>query len=167
MLDDRLSELFALPGVVDRVLRGGPRRAGRGRAEDHTRGVESVHQSVEALTLLAEAIGLGHEDVLEDHLRVEKGTLAHLAERLGEAEAFGAAPDNKGRDAAGAKRRVHGREDDVELGRSRIGDPGLAALQAVPPCCAHGSRLQGSGIGADVRLSHGDRGQWRRRPDER
>ena len=79
-----LPNCCALLGVVERVLGGCPCRTGRGRAEDRARGVEGVHQAVEALALVAEPVLVGHEDVVEEDLGVDQRPLAHLLHRLTE-----------------------------------------------------------------------------------
>ena len=66
MLPDRLAELLARLGVLERVLERGPREAGRRRAERDARVVEGPHEAAESLALVAQAPVLGDEAVLEE-----------------------------------------------------------------------------------------------------
>ena len=129
--------------------------------------VEGVHEAVEALALLAQQAVGRDRAVLQEHLGVDDGALAHLAHRLAEGDARVGLLDHEGGDALGAGAGSDGREDHVVLGDAAVGDPGLLAVQDVVVTGAHGGGGHGGGVRADAGLGRGQRGERRLRPAQR
>ena len=163
VLADRLAERVSGLGVLDGVLEGGAGDADRGGGQVDAGLVEGVHEAVEALALLAQQAVGRDRAVLQEHLGVDDGALAHLAHRLAEADAGVGLLDHEGGDALGAGAGSDGREDHVVLGDAAVRDPGLLAVQDVLIAGAHGGGGHGGRVGADAGLGRGQRGERRLR----
>ena len=142
VLDDRLAELLAGLGVVERHLVRRPGDADRHRADGGAGALERRHAGVAAgagaladpgeagveLVLAAEQAAAGHAHVVEHDLGGVAGADAVLVELLALAEALRARRYDEAGLAAGLEVGVDDGGDDVDVGDAAVGRPGLGAV---------------------------------------
>ena len=131
------------------------------RGEHDARLVERAHEADEALALVADAVGVGHEGVVEEQLGVDDAAVAELRHRLAERDALVAEADDERRDAARARAGLGLREHDVVLGDAAVRDPRLLPAQPVAALDARRERRHAGGVRAVVGLRRRERGERR------
>src|SRR5262249_40047051 len=104
------------------------------------------------LSLLAEAILLRHEHIVEPDRTDVAGTNAELAANAGGAEAGEAALHDEGSNGAVALLRVERREDEEGIGDGGEGEPSLFAVDPVTARHALRASSDRGGIAAGARL---------------
>ncbi len=107
--------------------------------------------------LLAEAVLLGHEQVLEGQQPGVAGADAELAVQGAGCQPGHAALEQKGRDPAPATGAVDRGKDQEVVGDVGEADPDLAAVQDVAAVDSPGGGLEVRGVGSDVGLGQAER----------
>ncbi len=120
--------------------------------------IEHLHGGLEADAFLATDQVFGrHANVVENHVSGMRAFLAHLVIPLADRDAWGLGFDDERTYATGALdfpvgTRHHGEDAGVRC----VGDEALGAVDHVEITVAHGGGLQGSGVGAGVRLGQAE-----------
>jgi len=143
------------------VLEGGPCDPDGSDRSSRPGEVEGAHRDLEALALLAEAVGHRDAHVLEGERGGIRGALAHLVEMLLDDDALRVGGyDERGQTAV--LLRLVGRGEHGEPGRvARVGDEHLRAVEDVLVAVPDRSGLDPRDVRAGVRLGQGERGQQR------
>src|SRR5262245_55383077 len=131
---DRLAELLALAGVLDRMVERALRQADHLRADADAPLVERFDRNLVALADLAEDVVARHGAVLEQQLARAAGADPELVFLPANREARKTALHEKGGDSAVTGRWIHRSEHDDEIGFRAVGDPQFPAGE--PPIAA-------------------------------
>src|SRR5579859_7189869 len=147
VLPQRLAELLAVLGVVERELIRGARDAQRARADARARGLER-HQSTQRSGSGIVRVGFATKPVVERDVAVLEDDLGGVARADAELlllathlQAGRALRHEEGGDARGALRRVGVRVDDVVVGDAAVGAELLGAVEHVAVAHALRARL--------------------------
>ena len=109
-------------------------------------GVERPHRDGEALSLAAQAVGLGHDHVFEHQLAGRRAVEAHLVEDLPDPNAVSVCGDEERGHACRLLIRAGAREHDVEAGAPEVGDEDLGPVEQVVAPLAPRRHLQRRGV---------------------
>ena len=174
---DRLAELLADAGVLERLLVRAFRDAERQGRDADASGVERLQEVDEALARPAEHVLLGHHRILEDQLARVAGPPAHLvflltradAADLGQIVAVADAErrgtrsrstvslrDDEAGDAAVAGARLGARGDGEDLADAGVGDEGLRAVEDVVVALVDRGSGGAAGVAAGARLGEAE-----------
>ena len=118
-------------------------------------GLEVLHEDVEAAVLLADEVGLGHLDVLEEDLGGVLGLQADFRDELS-GQTLGVGFYEQEADALVGLLciRIGPDGDHEEVGDHTVGDEGLAAVDEIVVAHVHGAALDVGEVGAEVGLGH-------------
>src|SRR2546425_2416959 len=128
---DRLAELHAALGVLERSLVEPLRRADRMRGEAEPAEVERRERDLEAVALFTHALRRRHAHVVEVELRGRRAVQSHLRVIGSDLEPLVLALDDERGDPLRALRWIDVREDDEHVGDGRVRDEGLRARDHV------------------------------------
>ena len=156
MLVDFLAEGFAFLGVSEGKLEGAGGDAERLGGDADAAASQGLHGEFEAETILSEAVGLGHLDVLEHQgVRVAAAD-AHLVFLGADDEAVHAALHDEAVDAAVALVGVGLGHDQVDARRPAVGDPVLGAVEEVMVPHVDGRRALAGGVASRLGLTQAE-----------
>ncbi len=122
---DRLAELLSLSCVASRLADRDLRAATAHRPELEAREIEHVERDLVTLADLAEQVVRGNLDVLQNHRRRRRAVQPHLVLFLAVRDAVERAFD----DERAEELAVDLGKDDIDVGESAVGDPGLLAVE--------------------------------------
>ena len=148
---DRAAELRALLRVGDRRVEAALRDADAAGAERDAAVVERRHRDLEAGAELAEPVGVGDADAVEEELGGVLRAQAELALDRPRLEARRVGRDDEARDPARA-RLAGAREDERVRRPGAERDEDLLAAQHPVVAVALGARLEPARVGAGARL---------------
>ena len=111
---------------------------------------EARQRALEALRR-RQQVRLGHDDVVEEQRRGDRGAQRELALDLGRRESLHALLDDEAADAV-----VRHRPADAQVGDGAVGDPHLRAVDDPVAAFLLGAGLHVRGIGAAVRLGEAE-----------
>ncbi len=118
-----------------------------------------LHQGDETAAFLAEQVGRGHADVVEEQLRSVLGVHADLVQVAAALEAGHVPLDHQQADALVPLFRVGAGDDDHQVGQLAVGDEGLLPVEHVAAVGLAGRRgADALQVAAGARLGHRDRG---------
>ena len=118
---------------------------------------QTFHQVNEALARLAQHIGLGHLDVVEEELGGILGLEAHLAQVAPALETFHAPLHQEQGHVMGIVLGVGLRRDNDQVGVDAVGNVGLGALEHPVVVGLHRGGAHAREVAAGVGLGHGNR----------
>ena len=114
--------------------------------------VESLHHVLEAAPVLSDAVGLGHEDVVQEQGARGHAARTHLVLLAADGEAAGAALYDEQVDGPRAVAVAGLGSDQDEVGDWGIGAPDLRAVDPVAARAAQGAGADAGDVGAALRL---------------
>ena len=156
MLDQRLAEARALPGVGERRLVRRPHGAGGLGGHADAAAFQVAERDGVALAGLAQH-EIGREaHVLEDDLAGVVGALAHLGLEARDRVALGFRRHEEAADALLARVGFGDGEDHRHIRPGAAGDELLGSAEAVAVAVRHGAGAQVGGIGARLRLGEAE-----------
>ncbi|MNJ45829.1 hypothetical protein D3C77_409410 [compost metagenome] len=158
---DRAVEHFALQRIVRRPGQRGAAQAHGFAGHQNALGVHAVEDVLEALALLANAVGHRYPQAIDEHLVGVDGLAAHLVDLMH----VDAAAVEVGVEQAQAIalvldlfQRRGARQDQHLFGDAGRGDEGLDPMQHVVVALAHGAGLELGGVQAGVGLGDHEAG---------
>src|SRR5438270_6783362 len=159
MLDDRLAEGLALPGVTQCRLIGSTRHTDCLRGNADASALEMGECDPQAFALLTQTQIGGYAAVLEDDMRGIGSLLAELLFKPRHLEARRVGGHQEGADAMLANGRVADGKDDRQSGGTAIADELLAAVQDIIIAFARGTAADRRGVGTGLGLRQAETGE--------
>ena len=156
---DGFAEGTPLFGISRGGFESALRETDRLGSDAYSAAIERFERDLEPLPFFAQAIFLRHFAIGKNNFRRTGRPQPHFIFVAAHAKAGERRLDEKSSYAASACSGIGLREDEIDSAFAAVGDPAFCAVQAIGFAAARGASLDGSGIGAGLRLGETKRAE--------